>query len=1405
MFKHQIPMMIPAPCAGRWEFGHLNLFEFWCLRFGAWALVLFLGVAPLNAQPLERLTTDGHLKQRPVWSPDGQWLAFTRHEGATIFLFVRSADGKTERRLTSHGNPEFDADWSPDGKRLVLAYDKASPNQGDIDVHMVNLDGTDFKPFAATEGKLSHEEWPSWSPDGQRIAYSSTRDDNQEIYVARSDGSEKKRLTTELAIDAHPAWSPDSKQIVFATSRWGDLELAVMNADGSGLARLTESRGIDDYPAWSRDGKRIAFASNRDGNLEIYTIDPDGKNPRNETHHEAIDNFPSWDKDGRLTFVSNRDGGFDIYRLKPGEPADSSTRSVSEGTVPSAVNSQSLEHFEKRIRPVLVEHCYECHSAAAKEVKGGLLVDSREAMRRGGESGPAVVPGSIEKSLIIAALKHETLEMPPMKKLPEAVIADFMKWIELGAPDPRDQPATPEQANELARAAQYEQRKAWWSLAPVSSPTIPEVTRNAWPAGSIDRFILARLEAQSLSPAQRAESVTLARRLSFALTGLPPAPDEVQRLASDPSPDAFERQADRWLASPHFGERWARHWMDVVRYTDTYGYEWDIPAKGAWRYRDYLVRAFNADVSVDQLIREQIAGDLLPSPRINPSEQINESRIGSMFYQMGEKRHGDSSEFDGIHQEMLDNKVDAFSKTFLGLTVACARCHDHKLDAVLQQEYYALAGIFMSSRWVTNTVDLPARHAAVRAELKQIKDKLRPLLAEAWRSDLTALTADSWREKRKALGDKEPPLEDPLAPWWHLLAAADQNMPIAETWTKLAEKYRQQHEERKAKNAGQFAVVADFREGIPQGWSVDGVGLAEVVPPGDFTVALDGDGAVGQILPGGLFTFALSPRLNGAVRTPHLSTVEPGHLSFEVCGGDFAARRAVIDNAFLTEKQQYLNQRHVAWLQCDTYPSQRQRHNYLEFATKTSNPNFPPRVGLGGECSEAQAADPRSWFGITRVVRHQAPFTPADELTRMLRWFEGEPATSLEDAARKYAAACRAAVDEWAEGKPSDDDIKLLNWLLDSGLLTNRRVPPASPQIGGLVDRYRAVERAMPLPWTVNGMADVDPGYDLPLLVRGEYDQFGPSAPRGYLQALGGQSSGFQTPRSGRLELADRIASGDNPLTARVFVNRAWHWLFGTGIVATPSDFGHAGDVPSHPELLDHLASEFISRNWSLKRLVRRIVTSETWRQSGETSAVALAADPANRLVHHFPLRRLEAEAIRDAMLAVSGRLDWAHYGPPIDPHRPSEDSQKRLFSGPLDGLGRRSLYTKITIMEPPKFLALFNQPPPKIPVGARDVTSTPAQALTLLNDPLVSQQAEVWASALVRENHASPQARIEAMFAIALGRPPTADETSRWTAAAADLAQLHNVTPEELLTSVLVWKDVAHALFNTKEFIYIR
>ena len=324
---------------------------------GVCTLILIMATAPARsawAEPTSplaasqdggevvRLTTDGVFKQRPAWSPDGSWLAFSRHEGATIFLYLLSADGTRQRRLTKRTNPEYDAVWSPDGRRLAFSFVNISPNQGDVEVYTIGIDGDDLAPLAVTGKKLSHEESPHWSPDGRWITYSSTRHGNQEIYMSRTDGSDTRRLTSDPAIDAHPAWSPDGRKLVFATNRWGDLELAVVRVADAKITRLTTSRGLDDYPVWSSDGKQIAFTSNRTGNLEIFTIDPDGGSPHNATRNPAIDNFPTWTKDGGLTFVSNRDDGFDIYTMGANRVARENHSAGQEVGVPStrSVNGQ---------------------------------------------------------------------------------------------------------------------------------------------------------------------------------------------------------------------------------------------------------------------------------------------------------------------------------------------------------------------------------------------------------------------------------------------------------------------------------------------------------------------------------------------------------------------------------------------------------------------------------------------------------------------------------------------------------------------------------------------------------------------------------------------------------------------------------------------------------------------------------------------------------------------------------------------------------------------------------------------------------------------------------------------------------------------------------------------------------
>ena len=483
------------------------------------------------------------------------------------------------------------------------------------------------------------------------------------------------------------------------------------------------------------------------------------------------------------------------------------------------------EFFEAKIRPVLVVQCYDCHGVAKQA--GGLRVDWRDGLLEGGDLGPAVAPGKPDESLLIQVLEHEEpgLEMPRKgPKLPDAVLNDFRDWVASGAFDPRDAPPSAEDAVRDEWRVKLASRRSWWSLQPVTRQNVPEPRLTGWAGGPVDQFILARLESTGLAPAPPADKRTLARRVAFVLTGLPPNADDLRAYLDDPRPDAYERLVDRLLASPHFGERWARHWMDVVRYGDTYGYEWDIPAKGAWRYRDYLVRAFNADVPFDQLAREHIAGDLLEHPRIHRSEEIVESRIGPMFFQMGEKRHGDSAEFDGIHQEMLHNKIDAFSKTFLGTTIGCARCHDHKFDAVSQRDYYALAGVFMSPRWVTNTLDTPARNVEVLAELRRRKGPLREALAAWWLEEsesfadnLLATKAPSastgaW-EKAVADAGAEPGWEHPLRAWVTLVKVDREGGDPANAWATLADGYAEQRRRRVTENAAKFQVVADFSKG----------------------------------------------------------------------------------------------------------------------------------------------------------------------------------------------------------------------------------------------------------------------------------------------------------------------------------------------------------------------------------------------------------------------------------------------------------------------------------------------------------------------------------------------------------------------------------------------------------------
>jgi hypothetical protein len=618
--------------------------------------------------------------------------------------------------------------------------------------------------------------------------------------------------------------------------------------------------------------------------------------------------------------------------------------------------------------------------------------------------------------------------------------------------------------------------------------------------------------------------------------------------------------------------------------------------------------------------------------------------------------------------------------------------------------------------------------------------------------------------------------------------------------------FTQERERRIAENSANLKLIADFTRGDgAAGWQWDGFGMRHgLVRAGEIVVADEGDVALTHVLPAGRWSHVWSKRLAGALRSPMLDPFLAATFSVGFAGGNHVAQSFIVDHAFHCERMKFLNQPTPGWLTLtagnfgtlEGSVDRRQRLVYLELVTKSLNNYFPPRTGYGG-LKESDLADDRSWFGVTRVFEHPAGKPPRDELARFAPLFAGEA-----DWAHKLADLVLAAVHRWNRGECDDETVRLLNDAIESGLLTNNK--QASFELAKLVDSYRAAEKQLQPDRTIGTAEDWNEGRNGQLAIRGSYTDPGDEVPRGNIRFLGGAATLSSPSASGRLELARSIASAQNPLTARVFVNRVWLHLFGEGLVRTPDDFGHLGEIPSHPELLDYLATRFMTEGWSLKKLVKLLVTSATWRQSSMATDGALDRDAENRLWHHMPLRRLEAEAIRDSILAVSGRLEPTLYGPPVDPYRTATDPAKRLFRGPLDGNGRRSIYTKMTLMEPPRFLALFNQPIPKLTTGRRDVTNVPDQALALLNDPFVIAMAKHWSQRTLNDGATSPDERVRKMFAAALARPSTTDESARLLKLARRSAQLRGADSAAIMKCERVWQDAAHAIFNLKEFIYV-
>jgi len=1107
-------------------------------------------------------------------------------------------------------------------------------------------------------------------------------------------------------------------------------------------------------------------------------------------------------------------------------------------TIAAEFTAPQLEFFESQVRPILVNRCYECHSSKSAEPKGGLRLDSREAILKGGETGAAAVPSEPTKSLLIDAIHYGDYKMPPKSKLPAAEVATLTKWVEQGLPWPKETTAgvnlTKSQLNIAERKQQH------WAWYPVQAPAIPAVKNQAWPRGTVDRFLLAKMEAQGLSPAPATDRATLLRRIYFDVLGLPPTPGEVQAFCNDNSPDTVGKVVDSLLARPQFGERWARHWLDLVRYADSRGHEFDYLIPNAYQYRDYVIRALNADVPHDQFVIEQIAGDLLTTPRLRPGTDSNESILGTGFWFLGEWVHS-PVDIRKDETDRHDNMLDVMGKTFLGLTIGCARCHDHKFDAIGQADYYALAGFTLSSAYRQVAFESLEHNRRIAVELAAGRERAAKFAAKDLSQALEVasnqikplLLATLENSTGETSGKPEPgAAEEKLTALRKEVAAAenDARHPL-HLWAKLCrvtdaaarraivEKYQaaQAESERQLVAARESAdLVVDYRWSAPDDFYADGflfgsgpqrvgtltwdpqaespiIGLvtrtAVIADPAFHGIADDkGTERDGGALGGAMRAGRTCKTKTFTIQHGAVQCLLQGEGTIYACVDSHAMIHGPLHGQLI---RGFNSKGKSQWLRLNLKDYIGHRV-HLEFTPK-SEADF--RV-----LAVAQGEQPPSALGEGPLVLPEELLAAANQ--------------SAEELAGAYQAFFQRSRTQFAEMRSSDNDSRCetaavaVDWLLrqlqrngDERLAKANLSRELAEQLAGLAKLQEGIQRTSrtaPAMWEGSGV-------DEHILKRGNPRMIGDAAPRRFLEALDGGKPMPITQGSGRLALAKRIVDPANPFTARVIVNRVWQHLFGRGIVATVDNFGVLGERPTHPELLDDLAAGFVQDQWSLKRLIKRLILSSAYQQSSQPSPAAREHDPQNLLLSHAALRRLEGEAIRDAILTASGRLN-AEVGGPTVPVFLTHflEGRGRPASGPLDGHGRRSVYlaTRRNFLSP--FLLAFDTPIPFNTMGRRNVSNVPAQSLILLNDPFVIEQSNVWARKIAATSGTLDE-RVTQAYLTAFARAPTAAEQGAaaefFTAQGAE----YQLTPSAATNDVRVWTDFIHVLFNVKEFIYLQ
>lgn len=1072
-------------------------------------------------------------------------------------------------------------------------------------------------------------------------------------------------------------------------------------------------------------------------------------------------------------------------------------------------DAASLEFFESKIRPLLAARCHKCHGPEKQE--GSLRLDSRAAILRGGDSGPAIVPKLPDESLLIDAVRYgETVQMPPKQQLPPQEVKLLEEWVRRGAPWTTGD--TPPSTATLGSFDLQQRKREHWAWRPIVAPAVPTVARQHGDVSAIDAFLFTKLDSANVETSEPADRRTLLRRATFDLIGLPPTPEEIAAFEADMAPDAFARVVDRLLASPHFGERWARHWLDLVRYAETLGHEYDYPLTEPWRYRDYVIRALNTDVPYDQFVREHIAGDLLNPPRLHPTEQFDESIIATAFWYFGEALHA-PVDVRADQAVRVENQIDVFSKAFLALTLACARCHDHKFDAISTKDYYALAGYLTSSHQQKALLDPGDRIEKCAAELRELSRQgssavtsfaaqdegetadrfARCLLASRsahahGATDSAALDAiakkhgvDRSLVERFVAVCGEAAAQEPGHPLyvWNRLAAEDLAEDSFLSRRSGLETSVVQRREQAAAAAQGEQVFEDFSNGFaawfPSGWAFGD----SPTHSGDWWTTPEGP----RLLPAGVAhsgRFAL--KLPGVLRSTTF-TIEHPYILYRLCGRE-AQVRLIVDGYVMDNFTELLFE--GLSFKVNTGES-RQWHSQ----------SVARYLGHRAHIELIDAGDGFLAVDEIRFANAAAADAPDDSISTLVL---GKPAVnSTESLAKAYGEICAQGCQDWHIGKPSAS-AEFVRWVIAERLLPGEDA--VRSELEELAKQANKINSVAPSPAEVVAISDGGPD-DQPVLIRGNPKNAGELAPRRFLEAIAGNDQPAPPHGSGRLELAERMLSVDNPFPARVMVNRIWQHLFGRGIVATVDNFGVLGTPPTHPELLDYLANRFREEGWSIKKLIREVMLTRAYQRSSVGSESAEQRDPENLLLHRANVRRLEGEAIRDALLAVTGSLDRKQFGPSIPIHlSPFMEGRGRpKESGPLDGAGRRSIYVEVRRNFLSPFMLAFDTPQPASAVGRRNTSNVPAQALSMMNDPFVVEQCRLWATHILAAKGETPQQRATRLYWAAFSRPPSPQEVNESTSFLEEQARSYGVGADDERP----WADLCHVLVNVKEFVFIR